>query len=305
MSIEIKRFEKDLFSVSLYHLKDSIPVLQQKYPRFFPLFTNRIINIGNSKQPDFPERLTAFVSDFTIYNVHKAVSSVFKDLTPIQLELSDAFGNYLDYFPGKTVPEIVTCISGFNQSIIVGDSLLVISLDKYLGSNSEFYRLLDPPVPQYVQFNMHPAKIPSDVIYSFIYTEFPYNDAKDNLLSRMIFEGRAMFTAHKLLGEIEDTLLWGYTSGQMNFCRNNEKQMWTFLVENKYLFNSDKLLITKFIEPAPFTKEFSSESPGRSAVWIGYRIVESFVKNNKDVSISQLMAETDYLKILNMSRYNP
>jgi hypothetical protein len=305
VKVEVSRFEQDLFSISLYHLKDSIPFLQSKYPRFFPLFTNRIINIGDAEQANFSENLTAFVSDFTIYNLSKTVEVKFADISPLENELSEIFSNYKILFPGKNIPQIITCISGFNQSIVVADSTLVISLDKYLGTDNEFYRLLDPPIPQYIQKNMYPAKIPSDVAYSFIITEYPYNDSKDNLLSQMIFEGRAMFVAKKLLPGCADTLFWGYTSGQLKFCNNNEKQMWTFLVENKYLFNSDKFLITKYIEPAPFTKEFSSESPGRAAVWLGYRIVESFMKNNKDISFRQLMDEADYLKILNMSRYNP
>jgi hypothetical protein len=303
--LEIKRFESDLFSISLYHLQDSLPILQSQYPRFFPLFTNRIINIGDISQAGFNDRMIAFVSDFTIYNVNKTVQTVFADFKPIQNELSFVFGNYLNLFPGRSVPEIVTCISGFNQSIVVADNLLVISLDKYLGSNNEFYKLLYPPVPEYARYTMHPAKIPSDVAISFISTEFPYNDSKDNLISRMIFEGRAMYVAHALMSDINDSLFWGFTPGQLKFCRNNEKQMWTFLIENKYLFNSDKLLIIKFIEQAPFTKDFSKESPGRAALWLGYNIVESFMNNNKDTSFEQLMKETDYLKILNMSKYNP
>lgn len=303
--VEIKRFEQDLFSISLYNLKDSISFLQSKYPQFFPLFTNRIINIGDASQPDFSDRLITFVSDFTVYNVSKTVNVQFSDIEPLQKELSIAFSNYERLFPGRSIPEIVTCISGFNQSIVVADSLLVISLDKYLGRDNEFYKLLYPPIPEYEKYIMHPAKIPSDVVISFITTEYAYNESKDNLLSRMIYDGRAMYVAHELMNDTNDSLFWGFSPVQLAFCKSNEKQMWTFLIENKFLFNSDKLLIIKYIEPAPFTKDFSSESPGRAAVWLGYRIVESYMRNNKGVTFPQLMAETDYLQILNMSKYNP
>jgi len=303
--IEIKRFERDLFSAGLYHFKDSIVVLQAKYPRFFPLFTNRIIEIGDVSQPDFEERLKDFVSDYTIYNVSKKVDEVFANIDKIEDDLTLAFGNYKKLFPGNKIPEIITCISGFNQSIVVDDSLLVICLDKYLGKDNEFYKMLYPPIPEYSKYTMHPAKIPSDAIIAFITTEYQYDETKDNLLSRMIFEGRAFYVAKRLMETKNDTLFWGYTLKQLDFCKNNEKQMWTFLVEHKYLFNNDKLLIVKYIEQAPFTKEFSSESPGRAAVWIGSQIVSSYMMNNKDVTLPQLMEETDYLKILNLSRYNP
>ena len=104
-----------------------------------------------------------------------------------------AFTNYSKDFPHHTIPQIVTSISGFNQSVIVSDSLLVISLDKYLGANDEFYKLLYPPLPEYAKYVMHPGKIPSDAMIAWIIGEFPYNDSKDNLLSRLIFNGRSIY----------------------------------------------------------------------------------------------------------------
>jgi hypothetical protein len=305
VNIKIDRFEKDLFSINIYNLCDSIPYLTKKYPEFFPLFSAKIIQIGEPDQPGFSDRLLAFVSDFTIYNVNKRVNVVFPDLNNVQKEISQVFGIYSSVFPNHSVPNLITCISGFNQSIVITDSLLIISLDKYLGSNDEFYKLLYPPVPEYVRYVMHPSKIPSDVIRAWLVGEFPYNDVKNNLLSQMIFEGRVMYSTKQIMPAINDTLLWGFTPVQLEFCRKNEKQMWTFLVENKLLFGSDKFMITQYIHEAPFTKDFSKESPGRAAVWIGYRIIDSFMKQDKSVTLNTLMDETDYLKILNLSKYNP
>jgi hypothetical protein len=90
----------------------------------------------------------------------------------------------------------------------------------------------------------------------------------------------------------------------MDFCSNNEKQMWTYLIEEKLLFITDHFRINQFIEESPFTKDFSTDSPGKAAVWIGYRIIESYVKKN-NISIGQLSHENDFQYMLNESRYNP
>ena len=280
--IQIDRFEEDLFSISLYNLADSIGYLNKKYPDFFPLFTSKIIEIGNAADEDISSGLIAFVSDFTIYRVSKRVEEVFPTLTNIENELSDAFTRYHNDFPEKPVPHVVSCISGFNQSIITADSLLVISLDKYLGPEDEFYFLLYPPVPAYLRQVMRPEKIPSDAMLAWIITEFDYNNAKDNLLSQMIFNGRAEYYVKRLMPDIADTLLWGYTSKQMDFCFDYEKRMWEYLVENKKLFITDGFIINQFIGDAPFTKDFTRESPGRVVVWLGYRIVDSYMKKNKN-----------------------
>jgi hypothetical protein len=305
LTIKIDRFEKDLFSIGVYNLHDSIPFLERKYPDFFTLFCYKIIQIGGTKQSDFSDRLLAFVSDFTIYKVNKRVGQVFPNLDETENELSLIFGNYATVFPDHPIPHIVTCISGFNQSIVIADSLIVICLDKYLGCDDEFYKLLYPPVPEYMRYVMHPGKIPSDVIRSWIIGEFAYNDSRDNLMTKMIFEGRAMYCTRQLMPRKNDSLLWGFTPRQLQFCKENEKHMWTYLVEHKLLFENNKFIVSQYVSEAPFTKDFSKDSPGRAAVWIGSQIVNSYMKQNKNISLAELMKETDYLKILNLSRYNP
>lgn len=305
VDLQIKRFEEDLFSLDIYNISDSLASLRAKYPDFLPLFNNLIIEIGSMDQPDYAERLLSFVTDFTIYQVNKRVKEVFEDFSEYEKELSRAFGRYHYFFPDKTVPEIITCITGFNQSIVTTDSLLVIGLDKYLGSKDEFYKLMYPPIPEYLRYVMHPQKIPSDALYAWLTTEFEYNNAKDNLLSNIVFQGRAYYVTKQLMPEIQDTLLWGFTPKQIDFCSSNEKEMWNFVIEQKRLFSTDKLVISQYVSEGPFTKDFSQESPGRAGIWLGYQIVDSYMKNNKEVSLADLMCETEYIQILNLSKYNP
>jgi hypothetical protein len=303
--IQIERFEEDLFSIDLYNMADSIPWLQNKYPEFLPLFTYKIISIGRPGDLGFSDRLLAFVSDFTNYRVSKRVMEVFPDLKQYEKELSAAFGQYKEAFPGREIPKVISCITGFNQSIITSDSLLAISLDKYLGGNDEFYDLLYPPVPEYMRLVMRPEKISSDALLAWIHTIFSYNDKRDNLLVQMIYNGRAIYCVKQLMPQIQDTLLWGYTNKKMEFCKKNERGMWEFLVEHKKLFETDQFTLKQFINEAPFTRDFGQESPGRVVVWLGYNIVGSYMKRNKDITLEALMKEDDYQKIMNLSKYNP
>jgi hypothetical protein len=91
----------------------------------------------------------------------------------------------------------------------------------------------------------------------------------------------------------------------MKWCEQNEKQLWTYFIENKMLFITDSFVINKYINDAPFTSGFSQESPGRAVVWLGYRIISSYVKNNKNITLQQLMERRDYQNIFNKSRYRP
>ena len=108
-----------------------------------------------------------------------------------------------------------------------------------------------------------------------------------------------------MLPETSDDLIFGFTTEQMKFCRNNESQMWQYLVENNLLFSTDQLNIRKLIGDAPFTGFFTKESPGRAAVWIGFRIVESYMMKNPGVKIDEMISETDVQTILEKAKYSP
>ena len=86
------------------------------------------------------------------------------------MDLENAFRHYLYYFPGKVVPEVITCISVFNNSIIIDDSLLMISLDRYLGSDSKYYPSLG--IYDYQSRKMTPAYTVSDCMYAWAATEW-------------------------------------------------------------------------------------------------------------------------------------
>jgi uncharacterized protein YjaZ len=55
----------------------------------------------------------------------------------------------------------------------------------------------------------------------------------------------------------------------------------------------------------PFTSEISQDSPGRLGIWVGWQIVDSYMRNNENVSIQELINEGDAQKILEQSFYKP
>lgn len=304
VDLKIVRFDKELFSLDIYSPADSVKELARKYSEFMPLFSNRIIEIGDTSEPWFADALMRFVTDQAIFNIYKKVSEVYPDFVKQQSELEAGFSEFTALFPEKEIPTIYTYISGLNQSMVTADGILGISLEKYLGTSNSLYDEVYPPIPQYLRSRMNPENIPTDALKAWCSSEFEYNPEQKNLLSKMLYEGRNIFLLKQLFPEKPDTLIWNFSADQMQFCLDNEKQMWTYLIEQKLLFITDNFRINQFVEEAPFTKDFSTDSPGKSAIWIGYRIVEKYFDRNK-LTIQQLMQENNFQKILNESRYSP
>lgn len=301
--IEIMRLEKDLFAMDIDSIPDQLPEIEDKYDEFFEIFNHLIIRTGSPRSPVYNEQLLRFITDYDIYRLYKEVERVFPDLDNLEEELENAFRYFIYYFPDHQVPQVYTYISGFNQSVVTAEEILAIGLDKYLGSDNEFYFKLQ--LPNYQKMNMHPAKISSDCMIAWVMTEYEFNDNDDNLLSHMIYHGKLLYIADMLLPDQHDTLKAGFSLSQLEWCIENESRMWTYLVENKLLFSTDSRTISRFINEGPFTREFSVESPGRAAVWLGWQIVDTYMKRHNHISARELMLDTDYQGILNSARYRP
>ena len=303
LEIKIERFEKELFTMETDTLAEGISYLSDKYRDFFDIFSFHVINIGMPADDAFAGYLAMFLTDGLNREVYNEAMKVFPGLNDLEATLTNAFKRYIHYFPGRDIPEIVTYISRFNHSYFTVENYIGIGLDKYLGSDSPYYASLG--LPLYQRQNMFREKIPSDVLYAFAAMEIPYNDETDNLLNSIIHQGKIMYFVDALLPDQPDGLKIGYTSDQLKWCKNNERQMWEYLIEHKLIFSSDKMVLQKLTGPAPFSYFFTSESPGRTGIWIGWQIVRKFVNNNKELSLEEILNETDYQKILRESRYNP
>ena len=102
-----------------------------------------------------------------------------------------------------------------------------------------------------------------------------------------------------------DYLKIGYLPDKIKWCKEHENAMWTYLIENKLLYSNDHMNIRRFIGPGPFTSSFTTESPGKAGVWIGWQIVRQYMKKNPQVTLPVLMKENDSQKILSQSGYAP
>ena len=303
LKLNIKRLDRDIFRVNADNLNTMVPELRRTYGSFFDAYNENVIAIGDPSDSLYPTYLNAFLTDSVRMLSRLKIDSVFSDLTGLEKKLEDGFRHYKYYFPQKPVPQVYAIISGFNQSVVMTQNAIGISLDNYLGPDCPFYALL--AFPQYKRENMRSDKIPTDVLLSWGISEFEFDESKNNLLSNMIYQGKMIYFLDAMFPDEPDFLKIGFQPEKLEWCKKNEAGMWTYLVEHKLLFNSERMNIVRFVGPAPFTSIFTKDSPGRSGVWLGWQIVKKYMKKNPGITLQALMSENDYQKILNESEYAP
>jgi len=303
VNLKIKRLDKDLFELDPGNIENELPSIIENYGEFFELYNAKVVYLGDPYSKTYSDSLNRFITNYTMNQVYEKVVEIFPDMNFINDEMTEAFKRYKYFFPEKQVPSVYSFIGGFNQSIVIAENILGVGLDKYLGEDCEFYNRLR--IAKYLRVNMNPQNIPSDAIKAWALTEFEYNDSINNLVNNMVYHGKIQYFLDLMYPQTPDSLKLGFTANQLRWCITNENHMWNFLIEEKLLFSTDYMTITKHINPAPFTSGYPQDSPGRASVWLGYKIVKAYMKRNPDVSLKDLMSDDDYQKILSESRYEP
>ena len=235
--------------------------------------------------------------------IKETVSEKFSNISLLKEQLTSLFKHYKYYFPEKNIPNIYTCISGFNQSVVTSDSIIGISLDKYLGYNNKCYSNL--PFYNYQKRRMTAEMIPVDVVEAWTKSEFIYQSDSDNMLDNMLYDGKIRYIIDCMLPELPDTIKWRYTEKQLHWANQNESNIWNYLTGKKLLFSTKPSEITKYVGEGPFTVPLSKKSAPKAAVFVAYKIVKLYMKNNPEVSLKMLMNENDARIILAKSKYNP
>jgi hypothetical protein len=306
--VKLLPLTKDLFSMdtSKIHLQSTI--LQDKYGTFFEKFVTSIVNDGGLNDSTYGESLKHFISDSMMRRVVQVSDSIFDETTVANLEkeLTSAFRRMKFYFPDSSIPKkFVMMMSGFNYRIVNVDETSAFSTEFYLGRNSPFYQFLQPPIPNFKRRLMENSYVLRDIIYGWVRFKFSNNNPENNLLELMLKEGKLIYLTKAANPEMEDSVLMGYTSLQMEYCENFERDIWKFFSEKNRLFVNDMKEMATYAADGPFTAAISKDCPPFIANYIGYRIIHSYMENNTNVSFAQLMLDSDYQKILAKAKYKP
>lgn len=283
--VEIDRFDIDFYTTTAKTLVQT----KLKYPMLFPKEADSIwLNKIDSKDEQ---------------ELFLETQKQLKNLSFLKEDLEGLFTHIKYYNSIFKTPRVITMLTNidYDNRVIVGDSLLLISLDAYLGEKHPFYN----EYPVYVKQNNTKEHIIVDVANSYINKQVPANRNR-KFLDKMIAEGKKMYLLDMYLPTISDRQKIGYSEEKLQWAQNSEESIWKYFIERDYLYNTDLDLNQRFLNLAPFSKFYLGEdnlSPGRIGVYIGWQIVRAYMYNN-DVSLPQLM-KTKEEEIFKKSKYKP
>lgn len=99
-----------------------------------------VLQLGTVDESDINARLYGLYQDSTLQSILNEVQLQYENMDDVVAGLSKAFERLHAMLPDMKTPRIYTQITALDQSIVVGDGMLGISLDKYLGEDYPLYQ---------------------------------------------------------------------------------------------------------------------------------------------------------------------
>ena len=113
--------------------------MKTEYPFQTRTLIEDVLRIGYVDEPDINVRFVTFFQDSTLQILMGDVQKQYADMSDVETQLSEAFERLTEMIPTLQTPRVYTQIGSLDQSIVVGDGMLGISLDKYLGAAYPIY----------------------------------------------------------------------------------------------------------------------------------------------------------------------
>jgi gliding motility-associated lipoprotein GldB len=287
LELKVERFDQ-LFGQAT---ADNLPKLQKDYPFMFSKKYSDSFWLAKTK-------------DTLQIKLLQEVAKVFPDIQEQESEIKSLFQHIKFYFPEFMSPRVITTTSfvDYRNRIIVTDTITLISIDTYLGSDHEFYQ----GIQKYIREDFNKSHIAVDLASEYA-KKYIFQEQNKTLLDEMIYFGKILYFEDKVIPFKTEAERIGYTEAQLDWARANESYIWRYFIERELLFSTDSKLPGRFINLAPFSKfyleEIDSQSPGRLGQYMGWQIVRAYMENNEVTLKDMLLASSE--DIFNNSKFKP
>jgi gliding motility-associated lipoprotein GldB len=286
IDLTVERFDQ----IFIESKSSDLPALKKTFPFLF-----------SNKYPDslWIEKM----ADTLEIQLANEVNRSFSNLEDTREEIKLLFQHLKFYFPEFKTPRVITVTSNvdYRNKVIVTDSIVLIALDNYLGRDHEFYQ----SIPQYKVNNFNKDQITPDLATEYG-KKYAYQPERRTFLDEMIYSGKLLYFKDVVLPLKSDSEKIGYSNEQLNWAMTNEGEVWRYFIENEMLFDTNSELLSRFINPAPFSKFYLNldhESPGKIGQYIGWQIVKAYMKNNNDSFTNMLIKGAN--EIYEKSKFKP
>ena len=197
--VSIERYDR---LQSRYLLTGDFSALQQmntEYPIETRTLVEKMLQIGDVSDHNINERFLRFYQDSTLQALISDAESEYANMDDLNDRFRSAFGLLRKWIPGFPLPRLYAQIGAFDQSIVVGEKVIGISLDKYMGAKYPLYQRFGYS-PEQLN-SMKRSYIVPDALVFYLLSLYPMpNYDRRTQMEKDLHMGKVMWTVNKATG---------------------------------------------------------------------------------------------------------
>ena len=228
---------------SQYLTTGDFSALQQMntaYPQQTRTLIEDVLKIGHVNDSEINLKFLAFYQDSTLQTLLAEAEQQYANMDDINQELTDAFARLQEMIPDIEVPLIYAQIGSLDQSVIVGNGLLGISLDKYLGKDYPLYLREDYGYTEEQRRVMTRQNIVPDCIGFYLLSLFPMpSEYAQSQLGRDMHIGKVQWVVNQAMNKTVFNTL--YTRNVGHYMKSHPDVTTTELLQKNYFINSAEI----------------------------------------------------------------
>ncbi len=295
IEVEIIRFENEFFSIDATKIPQEIKLLREKYPEFVNGYLASVLGVRDTSMEN--QIIAGYLNFKDAKITYDTIQKVFNKLDQVQKEINELATYYQYYFPdAKPLTKAYTYMCEYHgdRLALPEEGFVGLPLDMSLGIGYPAYTFSKFPMYDQRTCNREHlvAKAANAVAQNIIMTSSETGGS--HLIDLMIYNGKTMYLTDILIPNIADSLKFGFSSFQMEYCEKGEMALYNYLSENELFYSGDRKKISKYITKGPFKPNF--DLPGNSGTWLGYRIILSYA-NHYRKSLKQSSPELSEQRI--------
>lgn len=305
------------YAVQFYHLDrdlvkakniEDVSELNRSYEGkmygMYNYYLSSILRSGYSSDPGIEKLIFNFSTN---KKVNKLLNDVDQEIDRELLseELEKGFKRLKYHLPEANLPhQIVYWNSLFTTSAISSDSVLAIGLERYLGISKEYDSLPSPPHYDYVKNKYFKRYLYGDAAKSWLIENVLPKNKRESFLQELIYQGKLMYLTEAMFPDKTKADLLRFSDEDVNWAIQKERNTWEYMVKNNLVYTTESARIRDFFNVSPFTQGLPEKAPGQIGVYMGWMIVRSYMEENPDATIKDLIAIENEQTILKAYKIN-
>lgn len=298
-SIKIVRFDKAVDDFVRTGNVSFSQRLSTDYPTETRILVENVLHLGSVADVHIYDELRVYFSDSNLIRLSADVRARFASMSRYEELLNKAYRRLKKDLPELEKPYVYTQVSAFNQSVVVNDTVVGISLDKYMGGDYPLYSKSYTPVQR---VTMYPERIVPDLLSFYLMAQFPPHEKPRYLLHSMIQVGKVQWVVAQAMNTSVENVS-GFPSASVKWFQMNEQACWKSLKESGLLYSTDRTLFSAIVPLTAETPYFKAGQSRGIGTWLGTQVVRNYMKKHPSCTVHELLVEKSNEEVWQGSDY--